>query len=215
MATDLIRYDLRVQDALRGVIRKVMGEAARDGLPGDHHFQIAFRTDAQGVRLSTEMRRRFPQEMTIILQYQFRELQVTEHAIEVVLFFNHVPERILIPFSAVTGFFDPSVDFGLRFDVKSEAPAEPLAKPTPPKLAPVKSGGEPKAKAAAPRGAGSEPTELRPQRAPPAAKTTAADRLATSIAEGKKPEPSPAAPAADDAAGDGKIVSIDAFRRKP
>lgn len=209
MATDLIRYDLRVQDALRGVIRKVLTEAARDGLPGEHHFQIAFRTDAAGVRLSTEMRRRFPQEMTIILQYQFRELSVTDHAIEVVLFFNHVPERILIPFDAITGFFDLSVDFGLRFEVKADKPAE-APRPAP-KLAPAPEP-RPKGEVASLRGAGSEPTEMKPQRARP----SAADALATTIAEGKKGEPPRRAKAeAEPPEGDGKIVSIDSFRRKP
>ena len=206
MANDLIRYDLRVQDALRGAIRKVLAEAAKDGLPGEHHFQITFRTDAPGVRLSTEMRRRFPQEMTIILQYQFRELSVSDHAVEVVLFFNHIPERILIPFDAISGFFDPSVDFGLRFDVRADAPeAPPVAvRNAPPRLVPKKP-----QRAEPVRGAGSEPVETRAQRAPQ--KASAADRLATSIAEGRsRKEAEEARPP-----GDGKIIPVDFSRRKP
>ena len=210
MANDLIRYDLRVQDALRGVIRKVLAEAAKDGLPGEHHFQIAFRTDAPGVRLSMQMRQRFPQEMTIILQYQFRELSVSDQYVEVVLFFNHVPERITIPFEAISGFFDPSVDFGLRFDVQADKP-EPSARPaaTGPKLVAAKPARAVRDEAQAPRarGAASEPVEFKPARPQPLAKPTAADKLATSIAEGKGAEPAKT--------GDAKIVSIDAFRRKP
>ena len=170
MAADMIRYDLRVQDALRGVIRKVLTDAAREGLPGEHHFQISFRTDAPGVSLSMAMRRRFQQEMTIILQYQFRELSVNENGMEVVLFFDHVPERLVIPFSAITGFFDPSVDFGLRFEVRTEAEPEPVA---PPRLVPVKNTGA-DALRTVPRGAGSEPRELKPARAPRAVPEPAA-----------------------------------------
>lgn len=124
MAEDLIRYDLKVQKAMRQVIRGVIGDAARDGLPGGHFFQISFRTDAPGVKLSPELLKRCPEQMTIILQYQFQDLVVSDHSLEVVLFFNHVPERLVIPFSAITEFYDPSVQFGLRFDVAT--PSEPV-----------------------------------------------------------------------------------------
>ncbi len=135
MAEDLIRYDLKVQKAMRQVIRGVIGDAAREGLPGGHFFQISFRTDAPGVKLSPELLKRCPEQMTIILQYQFQDLVVSDHNLEVVLFFNHVPERLLVPFSAITEFYDPSVQFGLRFDVASVD--EPAAEPAPqaPKLA--------------------------------------------------------------------------------
>ncbi|MBV1701299.1 MAG: hypothetical protein KGQ46_05695 [Hyphomicrobiales bacterium] len=194
MANDLIRYDLRVQEALRAVIYKVLADSARDGLPGDHYFQITFRTDAEGVRLSTDMRHRFPEEMTIILQHQFRELTVTETALEVVLFFNHVPERLLIPFTAISGFFDPSVQFGLRFDVQEPAEAE--------------------------AGTAESPADEPAQPAVSVHPLSAAERLATNIAKrGTHAENSEAADAAQeratDAKDDGKIVSIDAFRRKP
>ncbi|MET0742830.1 MAG: ClpXP protease specificity-enhancing factor SspB, partial [Microvirga sp.] len=117
---DLIRYDLLVQDALKGVVRKVLIEAAKDGLPGDHHFYISFRTDFPGVRLSNRLRDKYPQEMTIVLQHQFWDLGITEHTFEVGLSFSNVPERLLIPFDALTGFFDPSVQFGLKFDTEGE-----------------------------------------------------------------------------------------------
>ncbi len=83
MADDLIRYDLLVQDALRGVVRKVLTDAAREGLMGEHHFYVSFRTEAPGVRISQALREKYPQDMTIVLQHQFWDLNVTEHAFEV------------------------------------------------------------------------------------------------------------------------------------
>ena len=124
MSNDLIRYDLLVQDALRGVVRKVLGEVAKEGLPGEHHFYITFRTHAPGVRLSSAMREQYPDVMTIILQHQFWDLSVTEHNFEVGLSFRNVPERLLVPFDAVTEFYDPSVQFGLKFEVEEPAPED-------------------------------------------------------------------------------------------
>jgi hypothetical protein len=120
MATDLIRYDLLVQDALRGVVRRVLADVAREGLPGEHYFYITFRTHARGVRLSTRMREQYPEEMTIILQHQFWDLSVTDHAFEVGLSFKNVPEMLLIPFEAVTRFTDPAAEFDLRFEPEEE-----------------------------------------------------------------------------------------------
>lgn len=129
MVQDQIRYDVLVQEALRGVVRKVLGEVARTGLPGEHHFFIAFDTRAPGVRISSKLRERYPEEMTIVLQHQYWDLQVTEHTFEVGLSFSGVPERLLVPFTAIKGIFDPSVKFGLEFEVAREeetsaAPAE-------------------------------------------------------------------------------------------
>ncbi|WP_029003491.1 SspB family protein [Azorhizobium doebereinerae] len=114
---DHIRYDLLAQEALRGVVRRVLTDVARDGLPGDHHFYLSFDTRAPGVRLSQRMREQYPEDMTIVLQHQFWDMTVTEHALEVGLSFGGVPEKLLIPFSAMKGFFDPSVKFGLQFDL--------------------------------------------------------------------------------------------------
>lgn len=116
MADDLIRYDVLVQDALRSVVRKVMREVADTGLPGEHHFYIAFDTAAPGVRMSSRLRQQHPEEMTIVLQHQFWDLSVSDNGFEVGLSFGGVPERLLVPFAAVKGFFDPSVQFGLQFD---------------------------------------------------------------------------------------------------
>ncbi|HEU6441887.1 MAG TPA: ClpXP protease specificity-enhancing factor SspB, partial [Microvirga sp.] len=147
---DLIRYDLLVQDALKGVVRKVLIDAGRDGLPGEHHFYISFQTDYPGVRLSNRLREKYPQEMTIVLQHQFWDLNVTEHTFEVGLSFSGVPERLLIPFDALTGFFDPSVQFGLKFDSQDEDEEEEIAE-APPAPQPLRN---------------SEPVELKQPRKP-------------------------------------------------
>ena len=91
MAEDLIRYDILAQDALRGVVRKVLSEVARTGLPGEHHFFVSFATTAPGVRISSRLLAQYPEEMTIVLQHQYWDLTVTEHAFEVGLSFNGVP----------------------------------------------------------------------------------------------------------------------------
>lgn len=122
MAQDHIRYDILAQEALRGVVRKVLSEVARTGLPGDHHFFISFVTQAPGVRLSPKLIAQYDKEMTIVLQNQFWDLKVTESGFEVGLSFDGINELLIIPFSAIKGFFDPSVQFGLQFEV-AEAPA--------------------------------------------------------------------------------------------
>ncbi|MEO9831888.1 MAG: SspB family protein, partial [Nitratireductor sp.] len=124
MTDDQIRYDILAQEALRGVMRKVLSEVAKTGLPGNHHFFITFLTGAPGVRVSSRLRERYPEQMTIVLQYQFWDLKVTDSGFEIGLSFSDVPEKLEIPFSAVRGFYDPSVNFELEFDVKAEVPAE-------------------------------------------------------------------------------------------
>jgi hypothetical protein len=126
MATDYIRYDLLAQAALRGVLRTVLTDAAKKGLPGEHHFKITFNTTAPGVRLSDRMREQYPQAMTIVLQHQFWDLTVSEEAFEVGLSFGGVPERVMVPFDAVAAFADPTVQFGLQFEtMESQATEEP------------------------------------------------------------------------------------------
>ena len=137
MAKDLIRYDLMVQEALRGVVRKVLSDAARNGMPGEHHFFVTFKTQAPGVRLSERMRERYPEEMNIILQHQFWDLTVNDNAFEVGLSFGGAPERLLVPFAAICGFYDPSVEFALKFETQGEA-GEAAAPPAAPALASVK-----------------------------------------------------------------------------
>src|SRR5262245_17577308 len=123
MAVDHIRYDILAQDALRSVLRRVLMDAAKNGLPGEHHFYISFDTRAEGVRLSPRMLAQYPEEMTVVLQHQFWDLEVTENGFEVGVSFGGLPERLAVPFAAVKGFFDPSVQFGLQFE-EAEAAGE-------------------------------------------------------------------------------------------
>jgi hypothetical protein len=192
MAEDHLRYDILVQEALRGVMRKVLTEVSRTGLPGNHHFFITFLTGAPGVRVSSRLRERYPEQMTIVLQFQYWDLKVTETGFEVGLSFSDVPEKLEIPFSAVRGFYDPSTNFELEFDTKAdqsaaaeliEAPALPRLEAVPkPETAPIAKV-EPKKKDAA-----------KPEAAKP---------------EGAKPDTDKA-----DAAKGASVVSLDAFRKK-
>ena len=207
MPNDLIRYDLLVQEALCGVVKKVLGEAARDGLPGDHRFEIAFRTHAPGVRLSTRMRERFPDEILIILQHQFENLSVTDHAFEVGLSFDGIPEMVLVPFDALTGFFDPSVHFGLKFELHPEGTEEGANDTGAPR---------PDSASAASKASGavSKPVGLltKPVALPAAA---ASPLLPKSVSDPAKAggETKPAGDDADEN-GKAKVVSIDSFRKK-
>jgi hypothetical protein len=125
MATDHIRYDVLARDALRGVLRRVLTDAAEHGLPGDHHFFITFLSTAEGVKLSPRLLAQYPEEMTVILQHQFWDLTVTEDRFEVGLSFGGVAERLVVPFNSIKSFFDPSVQFGLQFE-PADAPAASL-----------------------------------------------------------------------------------------
>lgn len=107
-----------VEEALRSVVRTALTEAATNGLPGDHHFYITFKTGAPGVDIPRHLSERFPDEMTIVLQNRFWDLKVGQEGFEVGLSFNQVPARLVIPFSAVTGFVDPAVNFALQFQVQ-------------------------------------------------------------------------------------------------
>jgi uncharacterized protein len=131
MATDHIRYDVLARDALRGVLRQVLKDAAEHGLPGEHHFYITFVSTAEDVKISPRLLSQYPQEMTIILQHQFWDLVVTDDRFEVGLSFNGIPERLVIPFSAIKSFFDPSVQFGLQFEANEEAASAPSAEIVP------------------------------------------------------------------------------------
>ena len=206
MAADHIRYDLLAQEALRGVLRKVLADAAKHGLPGDHHFFVTFDTSAEGVRLSQRMRAQYPKEMTIVLQHQFWDLVVSEETFEVGLSFGGVPERLAVPFAAVKQFLDPSVEFGLQFEQIGMAP-EPDAKAGPqPAVTPKRSreleAGE----------SGTARREGKSRRATPAVPAVPLPA-----------NPPPPAPAAADktsnkpvepAAGGAEVVRFDRFRKK-
>lgn len=215
MPNDLIRYDLLVQEALCGVVKKVLGDVARHGLPGDHHFYITFRTHAPGVRLSTRMREQYPEEMTIILQHQFEDLKVTDYAFEVGLSFKGVPEILMIPFEALTGFFDPSVQFSAKFEPQSDPEGEagePGAPATVTQLPGLRALPAP---AAPPAGLASVPQTGPKLAKPPAVKPPVSKAPAPKPPMVVKPDPEPADASAEAAAGATKVVSIDSFRKKP
>lgn len=191
MSEDLLRYDILIQDALRGAVKKILAEVGRTGLPGDHHFYIAFDTNAPGVRISQRLKERYPQEMTIVLQHQFWDLAIGEHAFEVGLSFGGVPEKLLVPYSAIKGFFDPSVQFALEFDpgkTAEELPEELLE-------------------------AVEELARAEQEHAESEAKAedgTGGREVASS--EPKRKKDKAAADASDN--GGGEVVSLDAFRKK-
>ena len=131
MATDHIRYDVLARDALRGVLRRVLTDAAEHGLPGEHHFFITFLSTAEGVKLSPRLLAQYPEEMTIILQHQFWDLTVLEDRFDVGLSFGGIQERLVVPFNSIKSFFDPSVQFGLQFEANDAAAESPAASPLP------------------------------------------------------------------------------------
>ena len=129
MAQDLFDYEKMVETALRGVVREALARAAREGLRGGHHFYVSFRTDIPEVVLPDYLRDKYPEEMTIILQHQFWGLEVGEQEFSVTLSFQNRPEQLTIPFAAMTSFADPSVKFGLQFEVSAAKPQGAAALP--------------------------------------------------------------------------------------
>jgi hypothetical protein len=201
MAVDLIRYDLLAQDALRGVVKKVLTDIAARGLPGEHHFFISFHTRADGVKISDRLREKYPEELTIVLQHQFWDLVVSEESFEVGVSFNGIPERLTVPFAAIKGFFDPSVQFGLQFELVAEA--KPLERDSAQDTEAAATPDARPAPRAVPRGAASEPEETRP--------------AGTSVPASRKTPPIPAVtgpvPPSDDKGG-AEVVRLDKFRKK-
>jgi hypothetical protein len=190
MAVDHIRYDLLAQEALRGVVRHVLADAAKNGLPGDHHFYISFDTAGEGVRISPRLRGQYPEEITIILQHQFWDLSINDDGFEVGLSFGGVPERLVVPYAAIKGFFDPSVQFGLQFetievDADSAPESEPAETAPQTKLAAVK---------------------------PAIAKTAKQDAPLKPVADIPANAPQAAEPAAEKPSGE--VVRLDRFRKK-
>jgi hypothetical protein len=189
MTVDYIRYDILTQDALRAVVRTVLTDAATKGLPGEHHFFISFDTRADGVNLSPRLKAQYPKEMTIVLQHQFWDLIVTDERFEVGLSFSGIPERLVIPLRAITGFADPSVQFGLQFSAsgdEEEAGDEAVAEKADKKI------GRPPARHERPQA----PTQVLPTPANPGA------------------APEPIQPADPPTSGGGEVVRLDRFRKK-
>jgi uncharacterized protein len=115
MAMEHLRYDKMVEGALRGVVREALTQAATHGLPGNHHFYLTFRTNHPAISIPDYLREQYPSEMTIVLQYQYYDLEVDDEGFGVTLSFNNIRERLLVPFAAITTFADPSVNFALQF----------------------------------------------------------------------------------------------------
>lgn len=181
-----LRYDRMVERALRGVMHDALAHVAKHGLPGAHHFYITFRTDHPKAQLDQSLKTRFPQEMTIVLQHQFWDLAVEHDGFTVTLSFSNVPQRLVVPFAAVSAFTDPSVNFGLQFQTVTEPGAAPKA----PVAVTAKTTGETKA--------------LPPKQPKPGAVAALTPKPADSA---------PAAPAQNEPAGE-KVVTLDSFRKK-
>lgn len=197
-----LRYDLMVEGALRGVMRDALTHAAKHGLPGAHHFYLSFRTGYPGVQLDQSLTARFPEEMTIVLQHQFWDLKVDQDGFAVTLSFANTPQRLVIPFAAVTAFNDPSVNFGLQFQSLSDKTAnKPAAAEAQPAQAALHGTG-----ANSSSGASSGTPKPLPH-APAQTHAKAAKHGAVT------PLPKPVSPPAAIPAGD-KVVTLDSFRKK-
>jgi len=210
-----IDYESLVQNAMRGIVRTVLTGVAKSGLPGQHHFYIAFRTDAPGVSISKRLKEKYPEEMTIVLQHLFWDLAVKEDHFEVKLTFDRVAERLSVPYDAIKVFFDPSVPYGLQFedfDIAGAAAQElvgPQRESGSPKWAPpVGANGAQDVPAGRtdkkPRAACRAQPDKAPERAPAAGTDKASGKSVPTLV--KPAEPSPAKGP--------KVVSIDAFRNK-
>lgn len=206
MARDSLQYDRMVENALRGVVRQALSSVAERGLPGNHHFYLTFRTCHPGVEIADRLRAQYPQEMTIVLQHQFWGLEVGDDAFTVNLSFSNVPERLKIPYAALVSFVDPSVKFGLQFQVPQEAAdgPQPTEKQSPSALLPKDT--------RALAGVGGQPETA------DKAKTSRlrTDKAGEGRSDGKE---AGAEPAQGNDAESGKkppekVISLDAFRKK-
>ena len=228
MPVDHIRYDLLTQQALRAVVRRVLADVAKVGsLPGEHHFYVTFDTRAAGVKMSPRLREQYPEDMTIVLQHQFWDLIVTDSYFEVGLSFNGISERLHVPLEAIKGFFDPSVQFGLQFEIAADLDAAPKeiaekpaeeAKPAKPRRRPVEA--EPEAPAAigpatpAKLAPAKEPTKAEPAKDPAKAekKDEPAKPALVGAKDGAKDKNESDKP--DKPSGGAEVVRLDRFRKK-
>ncbi|MBM3528822.1 MAG: hypothetical protein FJX62_12090 [Alphaproteobacteria bacterium] len=208
MPVDHIRYDILAQEALRGLVRHVLTDAAKEGLPGDHHFFVTFDTRAAGVKLSPRLLEQYPEEMTVVLQHQFWDLKVTDEAFEVGLSFGGVAERLYVPFSAVKSFVDPSVKFALQFEtlVEGKPAATEAAAETQDKDKPADE---------------VSPAARKPARRDPARQSLARTSVPSTplpasapAAGGNTEPPTPPEGAPGGAQGGAEVVRLDRFRKK-
>lgn len=232
-AEPTIDYEALAQDALRGVVRTVLVQAAKTGLPGEHHFYISFDTGASGVVLSKRLKDKYPSEMTIVLQHRFWDLSVSDSGFEVKLTFDGIPERLVVPFAAIRVFFDPSVRYGMQFEDPNAEPelGESMGQRFGGRTDERANGGRTNLRSTAPKKPRvprrkSEPAAATPTPAPqPAAGATPAAPPVQLKPHAPAPAPTPLQPVAAKAseAGDDKpkqdnggaqIVRLDAFRKK-
>lgn len=229
-----IDYEALQQDAMRGVVRAVLNQIVKSGLPGEHHFYISFLTQSPGVILSKRLKEKYPHEMTIVLQHRFWDLIISEDRFEVKLTFDGIPERLVIPYRSIKVFIDPSVRFGLQFEDASSDRETPAPRRSMTMDAAFDQVGE--ARADSPRATLSKkprtPRKAKPEKdavTQPAAMTTAAAPQAIvppTLPQAPQPEPASAAapprtseidveadkPTVID--GGAKILSLDQFRKK-
>ena len=217
-----IDYEALAQDAMRGIVRTVLQRVATTGLPGEHHFYIAFDTNAQGVSVSKRLKEKHPADMTIVLQHQFWQLVVNEERFEVTLSFDNVLERLVVPLRAVRVFFDPSVPYGIQFegsDLAGDAAddLEPRGAEAPSRRPGLMRhpGGSTAAEASAAGGIEkvSGPRKLR------ASKAESTGELSTLGSAGGSPRRPPARPKLvkskpDPLANNSNVVEIDKFRKR-
>jgi uncharacterized protein len=190
-----IDYEALAQVAMRSMVRMVLARVAKTGLPGEHHFYIAFDTQAPGVSLSKRLREKYPKEMTVVLQHRFWDLGVSDERFEVKLTFDGIPERLSVPFAAIKVFFDPSVPYGLQFE-DSDLAGESLGS------------SEAAAVEAQPGKLEKKPRSPRKPRSEKAAEPPRPERPVG------RPQIVASKPESGDASNENKVVSIDAFRKK-
>jgi hypothetical protein len=225
-AEPTIDYEALAQDAMRGVVRTVLTQAAKSGLPGEHHFYISFDTAASGVVLSKRLKDKYPSEMTIVLQHRFWDLLVSESGFEVKLTFDGIPERLVVPFAAIRVFFDPSVRYGVQFDDPNAEPesGESIGQRFAGRTSERANGGRATLRSTAPKkprvprkakGEPAAPAATGPQ--PPSGSAGASAHVTP-----QAPSPAPLQPVAAKAGDDkpkqdnggAQIVRLDAFRKK-
>ncbi len=200
MARDSLQYDKMVETALRGVVRQALASVIERGLPGSHHFYLTFRTTHPGVEIAERLHAQYPQDMTIVLQHQFWGLEVTDEYFVVNLSFSNIPERLKVPYAALVSFVDPSVKFGLQFQVPSDGSATDGATDKP--AAPAK---DAPALALASVGGQAEPK--------PTTDSAKADGAKNDSAKESQAQDAGATAEADKGDPE-KVVSLDAFRKK-
>jgi hypothetical protein len=203
MARDSLHYDKMVENALRGVVRQALASVIEQGLPGSHHFYLTFRTTHPGVDIAERLHAQYPQDMTIVLQHQFWGLEVNDEYFVVNLSFSNIPERLKVPYSALVSFVDPSVKFGLQFQVPGETDSKDEKS--------VASGKDAPALALASVGGQTEPKAKND--------SAKADNAKDDTAKKEPGKDEAVKPAGDGAAeadkgGPEKVVSLDAFRKK-